>query len=342
MKAIVQPTYGSPDDLQLRDIDQPTIGDHDVLVRVHAASVNTADRLILRGRPYLMRAAGSGHGFSPRRPQFAVAGTDLAGRVAAVGSLVTAFRPGDEVYGSVPGAIAEYVAAPDTALAAKPSSLSFQQAAAMPLAALTALQGLRDAGQVQPGQRVLINGASGGVGTYAVQIAKVLGAEVTAVTSGPNVEMVRSLGADHVIDYTSEDFTESASRYDVILDLVGNHSLSARRRALTATGTLLLSYVGTNRWVGPFGHILAAVVLTRFTSHRIVSFTTAPSSADLLVLAQLTDDGKIVPVIDRTYRLDQAAEAIRYLELGRARGKVIISISDRGALAALTRASVAS
>jgi NADPH:quinone reductase-like Zn-dependent oxidoreductase len=255
---------------------------------------------------------------------------------------VTAFRPGDEVYGSVPGAIAEYVAAPDTALAAKPSSLSFQQAAAMPLAALTALQGLRDAGQVQPGQRVLINGASGGVGTYAVQIAKVLGAEVTAVTSGPNVEMVRSLGADHVIDYTSEDFTESASRYDVILDLVGNHSLSARRRALTATGTLLLSYVGTNRWVGPFGHILAAAVLTRFTSHRIVSFTTAPSSADLLVLAQLTDDGKIVPVIDRTYRLDQAAEAIRYLELGRARGKVIISISDRGALAALTRASVAS
>ena len=224
MKAIVQPTYGSPDDLQLRDIDQPTIGDHDVLVRVHAASVNTADRLILRGRPYLMRAAGSGLGFSPRRPQFAVAGTDLAGRVAAVGSLVTAFRPGDEVYGSVPGAIAEYVAAPDTALAAKPSSLSFQQAAAMPLAALTALQGLRDAGQVQPGQRVLINGASGGVGTYAVQIAKVLGAEVTAVTSGPNVEMVRSLGADHVIDYTSEDFTESASRYDAILDLAGNHS----------------------------------------------------------------------------------------------------------------------
>jgi NADPH:quinone reductase-like Zn-dependent oxidoreductase len=297
---------------------------------VHAASVNTADRLIMRGRPYLMRAAGSALGFGPRRPKVAVPGTDLAGRVVAVGALVDAFRPGDEVYGNVPGAIAEYVAAPDSALAAKPSSLTFQQAAAMPLAALTAFQGLRDAGQVQPGQRVLINGASGGVGTYAVQIAKFLGAEVTAVTSSRNVEMVRSLGADHVIDYDRDDFTESSIRYDVILDLVGNRSLSARRRALTATGTLVLSYVGTNRWVGPIGHILAGAVLTRFTSHRVVSFTTDPNSADLLTLKQLTDDGRIVPVIDRTYRLDQAAEAIRYLELGRARGKVVISMHPNG------------
>jgi NADPH:quinone reductase-like Zn-dependent oxidoreductase len=327
MKAITQRQYGSPDELELRDIAQPSIGDGEVLVRVHAASVNTADRLILRGRPYLMRAAGANLGFGLRRPKFAVPGTDLAGRVVAVGGGVTLFRPGDEVYGNVPAAIAEFVAAPESALAPKPTGLTFEQAAAMPLAALTALQGLRDAGQVQAGHRVLINGASGGVGSYAVQIAKALGAEVTAVTSTPNVQMVRSLGADHVIDYTREDFTQGDERYDLIFDLVGNHSLASRRRVLTPAGALVLSYVGKNRWVGPVGQILAAAILTKFTSQKLVSFTTAPNQEDLLRLSELAERGKVTPVIDRAYPLRDAAEAVRYLERGRARGKVVVTVA---------------
>ncbi len=325
MKAIAQDRYGAPDALELRDVDRPVVGDHDVLVRVQAASANPYDLHYMRGLPYIVRGAASA-GFGIRGPKLHVRGRDLAGQVEAVGTHVTQFRPGDEVYGVGQGTFAGYACASESELAPKPSNLTFVQAAAMPIAAVTALRALRDHGRVQPGQTVLINGAAGGVGTFAVQIAKAFGADMTGVCSTRNVEMVRSIGADHVIDYTAEDFTRGPNRYDLILDLVGNHSVSACRRALEPNGTLLLSHGGRSTWFGPFGQILRALVVSRFVSQKLLAFTAHVTKEDLVVLKELAEVGKITPVIDRTYPLSESPDAIRYLEAGHARGKVVITV----------------
>ena len=324
MKAIAQDRYGAPDALELRDVDRPVVGDHDVLVRVQAASANPYDLHYMRGLPYIVRGAASA-GFGIRGPKLHIRGRDLAGQVEAVGTLVTHLRPGDEVYGVGLGTFAGYACASESELAPKPSNLTFVQAAAMPIAAVTALRALRDHGRVQPGQTVLINGAAGGVGTFAVQIAKAFGANTTGVCSTRNVEMVRSIGADHVIDYTAEDFTRGPNRYDLILDLVGNHSVSACRRALEPNGTLLLSHGGRSTWFGPFGQILRALVVSRFVSQKLLAFTAHVTTEDLVVLKELAEVGKITPVIDRTYPLSESPDAIRYLEAGHARGKVVIT-----------------
>ena len=325
MKAIVQNRYGAPDALELREVDRPVVGDDDVLVRVQAASANPYDLHYMRGLPYIVRGAASA-GFGIRGPKLHIRGRDLAGRVEAVGTLVTHLRPGDEVYGVGQGTFAGYACASESELAPKPSNLTFVQAAAMPIAAVTALRALRDHGRVQPGQTVLINGAAGGVGTFAVQIAKVFGANTTGVCSTRNVEMVRSIGADHVIDYTAEDFTRGPNRYDLILDLVGNHSVSACRRALEPNGTLLLSHGGRSAWFGPFGQILQALVVSRFVSQKLRAFTAHVTKEDLVVLKELAEVGKVMPVIDRTYPLSESPDAIRYLEAGHARGKVAITV----------------
>jgi NADPH:quinone reductase-like Zn-dependent oxidoreductase len=326
MKAIAQDGYGAPDVLELRELDKPIVGDDDVLVRVHAASVNPYDLHFMRGLPYIVRGIASRAGFGLRGPRLSVRGRDLAGQVEAVGGHVTHFRPGDEVYGVGHGTFAEYLRASEGELALKPANLTLVQAAAMPVAAVTALHAMRNHGQVQPGQAVLINGAAGGVGTFAVQIAKAFGANVTGVCSTRNVEMVRSIGADHVIDYTAEDFTRGSKRYDLILDLVGNHSVSGSRRALEATGMLLLSHGGRSNWIGPVGQILGAVVMSRFASQKMLAFTARVTSDDLVALKELAEDGKVTPVIDRTYPLSEGPEAIRYLETGHARGKVVITV----------------
>jgi len=321
MKAIVYHRYGSPDVLELKEIDTPAVEDGQVLIRVHAASVNPLDWHFMRGLPYLVRIKAG-----LRRPKVSRLGADVAGQVESVGKNVTRFQPGDEVFGACTGAFAEYACASESALAPKPANVTFEQAAAVPVAALSALQGLRDKGRIQPGQKVLINGAAGGVGTFAVQIAKVFGADVTGVCSTRNVEMVRSIGADQVIDYTQEDFTKSGRRYDLILDSVGNHSLSGFRRALTAEGTLVL--VGgpdSGRWVGPLMGMLKAVVLSRFVSQKLLPFLAKRSKDDLIVLKELIEAGKVIPIIDRRYPLSEVPEAIRYLEEGHARGKVVIT-----------------
>jgi NADPH:quinone reductase-like Zn-dependent oxidoreductase len=323
MKAIVHHEYGSPDVLELQDIDKPVAKDDEVLVRVRAASVNPADWHFMRGLPYIMRPqAGLG------KPKNAVLGRDISGQVEAVGKDVTRFRPGDEVFGEVErGGFAEYTCASEALLELKPANLTFEQAAAVPLAALTALQGLRDAGRVQPEQKVLIIGASGGVGTFAVQIAKLLGADVTGVCSTRNVEMIRSLGADHVIDYTREDFTRSGRKYDLIFQLAGTLSPSDCRRALTSKGTLVLSSgESSGRWLGPVDRMIKAAVLSPFVSQKLGSFLAKPDSDDLQFLKELIEAGKVKPVIDRTYSLNEAPEAIRYLEEGHARGKVVITV----------------
>jgi NADPH:quinone reductase-like Zn-dependent oxidoreductase len=322
MKAIVQDRYGSPDVLELREIGTPAPKHHEVLVRVRAAAVHPGDWLLMRGRPYLMRL-----GTGLRGPRKRIPGFDVAGHVEAVGKGVTELQPGDEVFGEGKGSLAEYACAREDRLAAKPANLTFEQAAAAPVSALTALHALRDHGRVQPGQKVLINGASGGIGTFAVQIAKDLGAEVTGVCSTPNVEMVRSLGADHVIDYTRDDFTRSGLQYDLILDNVANHSLSDCRRALTAKG-MLIPNNGTSggRWVGPLGRMGKAALLSPFVSQKLRSFLSTASTEDLLVLGGLIEAGKVTPVIDRTYPLSEAAEALGHVGAGHARGKVVISV----------------
>jgi NADPH:quinone reductase-like Zn-dependent oxidoreductase len=302
------------------------VKDDEVLVHVHAASVNTADWRVMRGLPYIMRGIGSGLGFGMRKPKHTVLGRDMAGQVEAVGKDVTQLQPGDEVYGEIPGAFAEYLSASESALAPKPADLTFEQAAAMPIAAVTALQGLRDHGRIQPGQMVLINGASGGVGTFAVQIAKAFGGKVTGVCSTGNVEMVRSIGADQVVDYTQEDFTQRGERYDLFLDLVGNHSFSDCRRALTPRGRLILSYGGSGRWIGPIGQILGARAVSPFVSQTMLNFTARTTKEDLVALKELAEDGEVTPVIDRTYPLSETAEAIRYIEEGHTRGKVVITV----------------
>lgn len=323
MQAIVYRCYGSADVLKLEEIVKPVAADDEVLVKVHAASVNPLDWHYMTGTPYLMRMT-SGLG----TPKSTRMGVDFAGMVEAVGKDVKRFRPGDEVFGGRTGALAEYVTVrEDRAVALKPPNVSFEQAAAMPIAALTALQGLRDKGRIQPGDKVLINGASGGVGTFAVQIAKSFGAEVTGVSSTRNVELVLSIGADHVIDYTQENFTEGAQRYDLILDNVGNHSLSDTRRALKPDGSLVIvSGPKHNRWFGPMTRMIKAIVLSRFVSEELVIFFARLDQDDLNTLSDLVRDEKVTPVIDRRYSLNEVPTAIRYLETGRARGKVVISL----------------
>jgi NADPH:quinone reductase and related Zn-dependent oxidoreductases len=325
MRAIVYAEYGPPDVLQFTEVAKPTPKDDEVLIIIRAASVNPLDWHYMRGTPYLVRTKSG-----LRKPKVTRLGVDVAGRVEAVGKNVTQFQPGDEVFGACKGAFAEYVCASEGALVLKPANVTFEQAAAVPVAAVSALQGLRDKGQIQRGQKVLINGAAGGVGTFAVQIAKVLGAEVTGVCSTGNVDMVRSIGADHVIDYTQQDFTKSGQRYDLIFDSVGNHSLSDCRRALTTEGTLVL--VGgpdKGRWLAPLTGVLTAVVLSRFVSQKLLPFLAHLSKDDLIVLRELLEAGKVAPVIDRSYPLSDVPEAIRYLEKGHARGKVVIRMEGR-------------
>jgi NADPH:quinone reductase-like Zn-dependent oxidoreductase len=325
MKAIVYRCYGSPDVLRFEDIEKPTAKDNQVLVKVHAASVNPLDWHYMRGKPYLVRTdSGAGKPTDPRL------GVDFAGTVEAVGSNVKLFKPGDEVFGGADGAFAEYVTVrADRAIVLKPSNMTFEQAAAVPIAGITALQALRDKGQIQPGQRVLINGASGGVGTFAVQIAKALGADVTGVCSTRNVDMVRSLGADHVIDYTKEDFTQGAQRYDLIVDTVGSHSLLQYRRALTPKGVLVI--VGgpsTGQWIGFLITPIKALMLSPFVSQELRPFLAEMNKEGLTTLSDLMQAGKATPVIDRRYKLSEVAAAIRYLEEGHARGKVVITVEQ--------------
>jgi NADPH:quinone reductase-like Zn-dependent oxidoreductase len=320
MKAIVQDKYGSPDVLQLQEIDKPAVNGNEVLVRVHAAAVNPADWHLMRGLPYIARMA-----FGLLNPREKVRGVDVAGSVVAVGKNVKQLQPGDEVFGSCKGAFAEYVCAGENHFAPKPAGATFEQAAAAPLAGFTALQALRDAGKVKSGQKVLINGAAGGVGTFAVQIAKAFGAEVTGVCSTTNVNMVRSIGADHVIDHTREDFARSGPRYDLILDLV-DRSLSDCRRVLTPKGTLVLVGGSAGRWIDGLGRVVKARVLSLFVSQRLLPFLAATNREDLVVLKELIEAGKVTPVIDRTYSVSETPEAIRYLEKGHARGKVVISM----------------
>ncbi|MGB5373448.1 MAG: NAD(P)-dependent alcohol dehydrogenase [Polyangiales bacterium] len=323
MKAIVQDSYGSADVLELREIERPEVEDDEVLVCVHAAGVDPGVWHLMTGLPYLIRIAG--YGF--RAPKSPVRGNDLAGRVEALGKDVTQFQVGDEVYGTSDGTFAEYVSAKASKVALKPANLSFEQAAAVPTSALTALQGLRDHAEAQPGQRVLIIGASGGIGTFAVQLAKAFGAEVTGVCSTTKVDMVRSLGADHVIDYVLDDFTQSSQRHDVILDMAGNRSLSTLRRALTPEGTLVI--IGGEeggRWLGGTDRQIRALLLSPFVRQRLRTFVAKESAEDLLVLKELIESGKVTPVIDRTYALREAADAIRHLKEGHARGKLVLSV----------------
>ena len=326
MKAIVYCDYGLAN-LKVADLEKPNPADDQLLVKVHAASVNPYDWHFIEGTPYIMRGMGVGL----RKPKEARLGVDFAGTVEAVGKNVTQFKPGDEVFGGKGGAFAEYICPrAGRAVALKPANITFEQAASVNIAGITALQGLRDKGKVQPGQKVLINGASGGVGTFAVQIAKSFGANVTGVCSTRNLEMVRSLGGDHVIDYTKEDFTKGAERYDVILDNVPNHSLSDIRRILNPRGRYVMIGGGgpnDNRWIGPFGRVIYTLLLSKFVSQEMGMMMADTSAKDLTVLADMMQAGKIKPVIDRTYNsLSEIPEAIRYLEEGHARGKVVIKV----------------
>jgi NADPH:quinone reductase-like Zn-dependent oxidoreductase len=323
LKAIVRYTYGSPDVLELRDIDKPKIADEEVLVRVHAAGVGRDVWHVMSGLPYPIRLAG--YGF--RAPKNPVIGSDVAGVVEAVGKSVSRFKPDDEVFGIGKGSYAEYVCARQDKLAPKPTNLTFEQAAVVAIMGSTALQALRDHGKVRPGQEVLIIGASGGVGTYAVQIAKAFGARVTGVCSTTKVEMVRSIGADHVIDYTREDFAEGDQRYDLILDIGGNTSLSRLRCVLASRGILVIvGGEGGGRWLGGTDRQLRAMMLSPFVGQKLGTFVNKENHEDMLVLKELIESGKVIPITDRTYPLSEVPEAIRYLEAGHARGKVVISV----------------
>jgi len=328
MKAVVYTDYGSPDVLEIRDIKRPVPNDDQVLIRVRAASINPLDWHYIEGTPYIMRAFGVGL----RKPKDPRLGVDMAGEVEAIGKNVTQFKPGDEVFGGRNGAFAEYVCArADRAIALKPSNITFEQAASVPIAAITALQGLRDKGHISPGQKVLINGASGGVGTFAVQIAKSWGAEVTGVCSTRNLDLVRSLGADHVIDYTKEDFTKGEQRYDVILDNVGTQPLSGFKRALVPNGIcVMIGGGGPNDGglIGPMARPIKALFLSPFMTQKMGMMMAELNKKDLNVLGDLMQSGKVKPVIDRTYPLSQIADAISYLEQGHARGKVVITIAQ--------------
>jgi NADPH:quinone reductase-like Zn-dependent oxidoreductase len=323
MKAVVYTKYGSPDVLSLQELEKPVPKDNHVLVQVHAVSANAADWHLLRGKPFMLRLAGYGL----LKPKKTILGSDMAGRVEAVGKNVTQFRPGDEVFGDLSGAglggYAEYVCADENAIAPKPANLSCEHAAALPMAALTALQGLRDKGKIQAGQKVLINGASGGVGTFAVQLAKVFGAHVTAVCSTGKVALARSLGADHVIDYTQEDFTKNGQHYDLILGANGYQPISAYKRSLSANGIYVM-IGGSNAQL--FQALLWGSLLSLGGSKKLTSVLQKVSRADLVFLKELVEAGKLQPVIDRTYPLEQTAEAIRYLEAGHAKGKIVVAV----------------
>jgi NADPH:quinone reductase-like Zn-dependent oxidoreductase len=319
MKAVVQVGYGSADVLELKELDRPVAADDEVLVRVHAASLGAGDYFGMRGVPFPIRMF---IGF-PRPKKDHVVGLDLAGRVESVGKNVTRLQPGDEVFGECSGACAEFACAREGKLAHKPRNLTFEQAAAVPTSALAALHAFRDQRKVQPGQKVLINGASGGVGTFAVQIAKVLGAEVTGVCSTGNVDTVRSIGADHVIDYTREDFTQGEARYDLILDNVASHSFAEYRRVLEPGGTLLPSSGHAG-----MGYVFKAFLLSLFVRQQGRPFVSTPNQDDLSALKEMVEAGRVTPVIDRTYPLRETAEAFRYLDQGHARGKVVIIVEN--------------
>ena len=324
MKAWMARCYGGPELLQLESLPKPAPADDEVLVKVHAASVNPLDWHGMRGEPRIMRL-GTGIG-APGDAHF---GVDFAGVVESIGKRVTKFKPGDAVFGLSNGAFGEYLVVRESgSVAPKPANVSFQEAAAVPVAAVTALQSLRDRGQVKSGQKVLINGASGGVGTFAVQLAKIFGAEVTAVCSGRNVDMVRALGADHVIDYTREDVTTGSTRFDVIIDLVGTHSMPEYRRILVDDGNfVIVGALGDGKWLDPLGFVLKAKIYGLFVSPRFHFFIANATTADLQLLGGLMQEGKIKSVIDKTYSLSGVPEAIRYLETGRARGKVVIDVN---------------
>jgi len=322
MKAIVYRCYGSPDVLEFANVEKPTPADDEVLVKVAAASVNPLDWHYMRGSPYIMRL-GTGLG----APDDSRMGVDFAGTVEAVGRNVTRFRPGDEVFGGRTGAFAEYVIVPeDRALALKPGNMTFAQSASVPIAGLTALQALRDKGKIKPGQKVLINGASGGVGTFAVQIAKSFGAEVTGVCSTRNVEMVRAIGADHVIDYTQEDYADSGHRYDLIIDMVGNHSLLENRRVLNPDGIFVIVGGPKGNWLGPLMSPVKALLLSPFVGQEFVMLLAKLGKDDLTILGDLMQAGKVTPVIDRSYGLNEVPAAVAYSEEGHARGKIVIEL----------------
>jgi NADPH:quinone reductase-like Zn-dependent oxidoreductase len=322
MKGVVNNCYGSPDVLKLEELPKPTPADDQLLVKVHAAALNPLDWHTMRGSPYIMRMS-SGLG----APKDVRVGVDFAGTVEAVGKNVTQFKPGDEVFGGADGAVAEYVVVRESrAVALKPTNMTFEQAASVPVAAITALQALRDKGGIKPGQRVLINGASGGVGTFAVQIAKHFGAEVTGVCSTRNVELVRSLGADRVVDYTQEDFAQGPERYDIILDNVGNRSLADLRRVMQPNGALVIVGGPKGNWIGPMTGVIKAAVVAPFVDQKLGFFIARLNHEDMKLLGELMQAGQMTPVIDRRYPLGEAAKAMAYLEEGRARGKVIVSM----------------
>jgi NADPH:quinone reductase-like Zn-dependent oxidoreductase len=326
MKAIVQDRYGGPDVLELRDIDRPVPGDDEVLVQVQAAGLHRGDWHVMTGLPYLIRVVVPSLGLG--KPKVPVRGMDLAGRVEAVGAQVTRFQPGDEVFGwTDAGSFAESTTAPEGHLAPKPANLSFEQAAAVPISGFAALQGLRDQGEVQAGQRVLVIGAAGGVGSFAVQLAKAFGAQVTGVASTSQLELVRSLGADEVVDYTREDVTDGTRHWDLILDTAGHRSLSRLRRALTPKGTLVI--VGSEvrgRWMGGFDRNLRAPVLSRFVGQRLRMLASKPRPGDLQTLRELLEAGKLTPRVGRTYPLGEVPEAMRALEAGNTHGKIVITV----------------
>jgi NADPH:quinone reductase-like Zn-dependent oxidoreductase len=322
--------YGPPDVVEVKDLEQPVPRDGEVLIKVRAASVNPLDWKTMKGGPYIVRLL-----FGQHKPRIRLLGVDVAGTVEAVGKNVSKFKPGDDVFGTCRGAFAEYACISGarsilkSVLVAKPANVTFEQAASAPIAGLTALQGLRDKGKIQLAQKVLINGASGGVGTFAVQIAKSFGADVTGVCSTRNVDMVRSLGADRVIDYTREDFTEDGQRYDLLFDAVGNPSLAGCRRVLKPKGILVMAGASSDAsMAGLLGRLIAAILLSVFVSHKLIPFIAKVNPNDLNMLSELMATGKVVPVIDRRYRLNEAPEALRYSERGHARGKVIIMMEE--------------
>ena len=326
MKAIVCHRYGAPEALGVEDVDKPTPGDGEVLIQVRAASLNAYDWGLMRGRPPILRLV-----LGLRRPK-SRPGRDVAGRVESVGRSVTRFKPGDDIFGLCRGSLAEYACASESYLAAKPANVSFEEAAAVPLAGLTALQGLR-AGRIHSGQRVLINGAAGGVGTFAVQIAKSFGAEVTGVCSTRNVEMVGSIGADRVVDYTRADFTRSGQRYDLIFDLAANHSFSACRRVLSPQGVLVAAGVGgaDGRGFGRrLGRMLTGLLISRFASQRMIFFVARLKQQDLVTLSGLLESRKVTPVIDSRHHLSATSEAFRRLAEGHARGKIVVTVGQNG------------